>query len=99
MNKYVAALAFAVAGTAMTVGARVIENPDFKMAPSLTFSINRVELSDTATRVGADFYGLPGYWISAGEKFVLHGQATGNEYPLRRIEGCLLYTSDAAAEL
>ena len=87
MKEYRTALACAVLGTAMTVGARVIENPDFKMAPSLTFSINRVELSDTATRVGADFYGLPGYWISAGEKFVLHGQATGNEYPLRRIEG------------
>ena len=87
MKKFAAALSLAVLGAAVTVGAKVIENPDFKMSPSLTFSINRVELSDTATRVHADIYGRPGYWISAGDNFVLHGQTTEKDYPLRRIEG------------
>lgn len=81
------ALSLAVAGAAMAVSARVIENPDYRMNSSMTFSISRVELSDTATRINADIYGLPGTWVSAGDNLILRGQTTGNEYALRRVEG------------
>lgn len=81
------ALSLAVAGAAMAVSARVIENPDYRMNSSMTFSISRVELSDTATRINADIYGLPGECIVVDNDFVLHGQASGNKYELRTIEG------------
>lgn len=100
MNKYTTALSIAVLGAAATIGAKVIENPDFKMSSSLTFGITRVELSDTATRVSVDIYGRPGEWVSAADNFLLRGHGTGKEYPLRSVEGIQMnqkvYLTDSA---
>lgn len=69
------------------IGARVIDNPYYRMSSSTTFCITKVEINDSTTRVYTDIYGQPGYWISAGENFTLKGADTGNEYALKSIEG------------
>lgn len=87
MNKFYSVLTLVILCIAASVGARVIKDPDFRMSPSDTFSISKVELSDTATRISADIYGSPGDCVVADGDYVLHGEGTGNEYKLRRIEG------------
>ncbi|MDE6854673.1 MAG: AhpC/TSA family protein [Muribaculaceae bacterium] len=70
-----------------TAGSRVIENPDYTMSSSIAFGITKAELTDTATRVSADIYGHPGWWVRAGSNFALKGTRTGHVYKMTRLEG------------
>lgn len=86
MKRYVV-LGILAINTLSAIGALVIDNPDYSMSSRTTFCITKVEINDSTTRVYADIYGHPGYWISAGENFSLRGAETGNKYALKSIEG------------
>lgn len=87
MKKPVILLLVSALGAMTAVGARVVVNPYYDMSSSITFGITKVELTDTATRVSADIYGLPGNWVRAGENFTLTGAQTGRVYSMRSLEG------------
>lgn len=73
--------------------------PYYTSAP-ITFRIGAVHLSDTATRIDADIYQLPKYWIKADTNIYLESQITDNVYKVKRIEGIPLrehvYGGDSA---
>ncbi|MCM1483821.1 MAG: AhpC/TSA family protein [Muribaculaceae bacterium] len=79
-----AAAALAVASMAMAP--RTVEHPEFS-AGTMTFSIESVEVSDTATRVNTSIYGRPGYWIACDTNIVLLGSDMKRTYKLKAVEG------------
>lgn len=87
MKKPVILLLVSALGAMTALGGRVVVNPYYDMSSSITFGITKVELTDTATRVSADIYGLPGNWVRAGENFTLTGAQTGRVYTMRSLEG------------
>lgn len=66
--------------------ARTVTAPEFDMGP-LTFRIGAVHLSDTATRIDAEIYQRPGWWVKADSNIHIVSAISSNTYPLRRIEG------------
>ena len=87
MKKPVILLLASALGAMTALGGRVVVNPYYDMSSSITFGITKVELTDTATRVSADIYGIPGNWVRAGENFTLTGAQTGRVYAMRSLEG------------
>lgn len=67
---------------------KVFEYPEFDRNLSLSeLSVERIELTDTATVLDVALYTQPGYWIKLSSKVKLIGKNTGNEYPLKWMEG------------
>ena len=85
MKKIIFALTCIAAATA-AVSSRTVTNPDFVYAP-INFSITEAQLSDTSTRLRADIYQRPGYWVTVDTNIYLKGAATGKTYPLTTAEG------------
>ncbi len=78
---------------------RTVKAPEFESG-TIRFRIGAVHLSDTATRIDADIYSKPRYWVTADTNIYLASRITDNEYPVRRIEGMPLrehvYGGDSA---
>ena len=72
--------------TLTSAAPRTVKAPEFESG-YMNFRIAAVHLSDTATRVDADIYTRPKYWVSADTNIYLSSCITDNEYPVRRIEG------------
>lgn len=85
--------------TLSSAAPRTVKAPEFESG-QLNFRIAAVYLSDTATRIDADIYSKPRYWVTADTNIYLTSRITYNEYPVRRIEGMPLrehvYGGDSA---
>ncbi|MDE5744894.1 MAG: TlpA family protein disulfide reductase [Paramuribaculum sp.] len=85
--------------TLSSAAPRTVVAPEFESG-YMNFRIAAVHLSDTATRINADIYTHPKYWVTADTNIYLASRITDNEYPVRRIEGMPLrehiYGGDSA---
>ncbi len=70
---------------------RTVKAPEFESG-TITFRIAAVHLSDTSTRIDADIYSRPRYWVTADTNIYLESRITDNKYQVRRIEGMPLRT-------
>lgn len=68
----------------------VIEQPDYDANggdSDITFSIDRIKLTDSATILDMSFYHFPGYWVRIDSDTKLIGVNTGKVYSLFKIKG------------
>ena len=68
----------------------VIEYPDYDTNGGdgdISFSINRIELTDDATIFDMSFYHFPGYWVRVDSDTKLIGVNTGKVYSMFKMEG------------
>lgn len=81
-------LLFALIGVFLLTASapRTVTSPEFAFAP-INFRIEAVHISDTTTRIDAEIYTRPKYWVSVDTNIYLSGIITNRKYPVRRIEG------------
>ena len=68
----------------------IIEQPDYDTNggdSDISFSIDRIELTDNATILDMSFYHFPGYWVRIDSDTKLIGVNTGKVYSLFKIKG------------
>lgn len=66
---------------------RIIENPDYESNKGISYSIERITLTDTASIFDIALYNEPGFWVAVSPSIKLRGRNTGKEYPLKWMEG------------
>lgn len=92
MQKSFITITAAAAITALSAAAIVqsVDNPPYVLTNTRTVKIEKVELSDTATRVTFAARHMPGFWVMMSSESEL--EAGGKRYPVRHAEGIKLDT-------
>ena len=75
----------------------IIEHPDYDTnggESDISFSIDRIELTEDATILDMSFYHFPGYWVRVDSDTKLIGANTGKVYSMLKIEGMQADTTE-----
>ena len=79
-------LLISLALTSLTANAyaetKLIDQPRYSEKNTMSFNINSILLSDTATIINGSFYSRPNYWVALDKGTKIIGQQSGREYPV-----------------
>lgn len=88
---------FCFASLVSCTNKRIIDYPEYEAnggESDVSFSIDRIELTDTASIFNMSFHHFPGYWVRIDSDTKLVGNTTGKTYSLLKIEGMMTDTTE-----